>query len=314
MKLTRAFVFAPALLATLLLSAPVHAQAVVAREVIETAAEQVFKQASREGLEQLSEMGGKTAVREILAQSSREGGDALVAKVTRYGIEDGPRALRVIRPSPARMVEALDGLSPELRTAALSAAERQPQLITQLVGKYGSGALEVAAKHPGVGEKVVATLGEDGVQLGRQLGTDETIVLARNAEDLSRLAPAEKAGVLQAIRRSPSRVLQYLESHPRTLRTAAGVAVVMAIKDDLIGDRGSSTVLPDGRVINRAGHPGLIERLLPPTYAFLATPLTVLVSVAAAGVGGWFLIHLWGAWKMGRLRHTLAAAQAARSA
>jgi hypothetical protein len=278
-------------------SRPALGQATVVREVVQEATEQLFKQTGRQGLEELTQMGGKAAVREILEQSSREGGEQLVRKVTQYGIEDGPVALRAISRSPARMVEALDGISPELRVAGLRAVEREPQLMTQLVNKYGSGAMEVAAKHPGVGEKLAQSLGEDGINLGRKLTTDQSIVAARYAGDIANLPPAERSGVLSAIARSPAKALDYLETHPRTLRTAAGVAVVIAIKDDILGDKGSSVVRPDGTVVSTAARPGLIERMFPSASKAASTPIALIAGAVALGILGWFSIHLWGKWR-----------------
>jgi hypothetical protein len=284
----------------------VRGQAQVAGEVVREATEQIFKQAGREGLEQLAEMGGRQAVEQVLEQSAREGGDQLVRKVTQYGIEDGPAALRAIGRSPAKMVEALDGLSPELRTAGLQAVERNPQLMTDLIRQYGSGAMEVAAKHPGVGEKLTQTLGTDGIKLGRELTTDQSIVAARYAEDIGKLPSAERAGVVGKIGQMPGKVLDFLEAHPRTLRTAAGVAVVMAIKDDIIGDKAGTTVLPDGTVVSTASHPGLIERMFPSVSRFAYQPMMILAGVVAVGIAGWFGVHLWGKWRLQSLR---AAAQ-----
>lgn len=272
-------------------------QATVVREVVQEATEQLFKQTGRQGLEELSQMGGKAAVREILEQSSREGGEQLVRKVTQYGIEDGPVALRAISRSPAKMVEALDGVSPELRVAGLRAVERDPALMTQLVNKYGGGAMEVAARHPGVGEKLAQSLGEDGISLGRKLTTDQSIVAARYADDIAKLSPAERSGVLSAITRSPGKVLDYLETHPRTLRTAAGVAVVIAIKDDILGDKGSTIVRRDGTVVTTPARPGLIERMFPSASKAASTPIALIAGAVAIGVLGWFSIHLWGKWR-----------------
>src|SRR5579859_1009605 len=241
--------------------ASVHAQ--VIGPVVREATEQVFRNASREGLEELAQMGGKAAVTEVFEQTAREGGDALVQRAAKYGVEDGPAALRAIGRSPAKMVGALDGLSPELRQAGISAVERNPELMTKLVKEYGSGAMEVAARHPGVGEKLAQELGEGGIQLGRKLTTDESIVAARYAPEIAKLPEAERSGILAKLGQSPKVVLDYLETHPRVLTTAAGVGVVMALKDDVIGDRGKSVVLADGRVVNTAGHPGLIERMFP---------------------------------------------------
>ena len=283
------------ILLAFVVAVPAHAQ--VVREVVQEATEQLFKQTGREGLEELSQMGGKAAVREILQQSSREGGDQLVRKVTQYGIEDGPVALRAIGRSPAKMVDALDGLPGELRVPGLRAVDRNPQVMTELVEKYGSGAMEVAGKHPGVGEKLVQSLGEDGINLGRKLTTDQSIVAARYAGDIAALPPAERSGVLSALAKSPAKVLDYLETHPRTLRTAAGVAIVIAIKDDILGDKGKSLLRPDGALITTPPHPGLIERLFPSASKAASTPIALIAGAITLGILGWFAVHLWAKWR-----------------
>jgi hypothetical protein len=273
------------------------AGAQVVAPLVREATEQVFRQASRQGLEELTEMGGRGAVNEVLEQSAREGGDQLVRKTVQYGAEDGPAALRAIGRSPAKMVGALDGLSPELRKAGIAAVERNPQVMTQLVKQYGTGALEVAAKHPGVGEKLAQTLGEDGIGLGRTLTTDQSIVAARYASDIAKLPPSERAGIVAKIGSMPRAVLDYMESHPRILTTAAGVGVVMAIKDDVIGDKGKSVVLADGRVVNTPGHAGLIERMFPSVSNAAHEPVMLISGVVAVGVAGWFAVHLLGKWR-----------------
>lgn len=295
---------------SLVMTCGVFAQAQVAEEAVEVAARKIFQQSGRQALRELSDMGGQTAVRELLEQSAREGGDSLVQKVAQYGIEDGPSALRAIGRSPAKMVGALDGLSPGLRPAAIHAVERDPQVLMPLIEKHGSAALEVACKQPGVGEKLMSTLGGDGISLGRKLTTDQAIVAARHADEIAALAPAERASVVGKILASPKPVLEFLETHPRVLRTAAGVGLVLAVKDQILGDRGETVVLPDGRVITRPAHPGLFERVLPQSLAFLSFPLTILCAVIAAGVGGWFTMHIWGTWKLHRLRHVVALANA----
>lgn len=281
------------------IGAPVaSAQAVVARELVEQATEQIFKSAGREGIEQLTAMGGRTAVREVLEQSSREGGEQLVKRVTQYGVEEGPAALRAIRLAPAKMVDALDGLSPELRQAGLRAAERDPRVLTNLVKQYGSGAVEVAARHPGVGDRLVSTLGSDGIALGRKLTTDQSIMAARCADDIAALGPAERQGIVARILRSPKPVLDYLEAHPRILRTAAGVAVVMAVKDDILGDRGHTILGPDGKPVTTPARPGLIERILPQTLHAASAPVSIIGTAVAFGVLGWFAVHLLGKWRI----------------
>ena len=278
-------------------------RAQVAQDVVEEATAQIFKQAGKEAVEQLDEMGGKAAVTEVLQKASDEGGDALVKRATRYTLEDGPIALRVIGNSPAKMVDALDGLAPELRTAAMDAVQRDPTTLTAIVRQYGSGALEAAARQPGIGEKLVATLGSDGISLSRQLGTDDAILLARHADEIEQLAPVQRTAVLRKIADSPRRILDFLESHPKILLTTAGVAPVIGTKDDLLGDRGSSVVRNDGTVITTPPHPGLLERLYRPTIALVEQPVAWIGEVAAGGLAVWIAIHLYGKWRIRRLRY-----------
>ena len=273
-------------------------QVSVVREMVEEGTEQIFRSAGRQGLEELTEMGGRTAVREVLQQSSREGGEQLVKRVTAYGVEDGPMALRAIRLSPAKVVTALDDLSPGLRSAGLRAIDRDPQPILLLVKRYGGGALEVEARHPGVGGQLVQSLGDDGISLARNLSTDQAVVAARSADDISRLGPAERQGVIGKILRSPAPVLDYLETHPHILRTTAGVAVVLAVKDDILGDRGRSIVRPDGSIVTTPAHPGLIERVLPQTLHAAAAPLSMIGTALAVGVLAWFAVYLLGKWRV----------------
>jgi hypothetical protein len=280
----------------------VIAQVSALREVVEQATEQIFRSAGGKGLEELTEMGGKTAVRELLEQSSEEGGEQLVKRVTQYGVENGPMALRAIRLAPAKVVASLDGLSPELRAAGLRAIERDPQLMTQIVKEYGSAGLEVSAEHPGVGARLVESLGNDGISIGRKLTTDQAIAVARHADEIANLAPAERAGILRKILKSPGPVLDYLEAHPRILVTAGGVAVVMAIKDDVIGDRGNSYVQPNGTIVTTPPHPGLIERILPRSVRAASPQISIIGFAFAAGLIGWFAVHLHGKWRMQKVR------------
>lgn len=289
---------------------PARAQVQVAREVIQTAVEKVVSQAGKQGMRELTEMGGRAAVQQVIEQSAREGGEQLVAKVTQYGVEEGPLAIRAIGRSPAKMVSALDELAPTMRGAAIQAMERDPQVLLPLVRQHGAAALEVAARHPGVGEQVVQRLGPDGITLGRRLSTDQSILLMRHADEIAQLTPAQRAGVVSQILRSPGKVLEFLETHPRVLMTTAGVGVVLAIKGDIIGDGGVSKILADGRVVTTPAHPGLIERILPPSLAFLSTPITVLAGIVGVGVAGWFAMQLWGAWRLQRLRHVVAMSAA----
>ena len=178
----------------LLMSTTAQGQAVVARELIEQATEKVFQHAGQEGLRELTEMGGEATVRSVLEQASREGGEQLFRKAAQYGIEDGPSAIRMIERSPAKMVSALDEMSPTLRSAGIQAVERDPQVLVPLVNRFGALAMEAAARHPGVGEKLVQSLGSDGIALSGKLTTDQAVVASRYAQQIADLGARRTVG------------------------------------------------------------------------------------------------------------------------
>ncbi len=263
-------------------------------------AEALVKQGGREAAEELSKMGGEAAVRETLEAAAREGGEALVQKTSQYALAHGPLALQALRAAPARMAGALDGLPPQLVKPALYAAAREPQVVTKIVSEFGSGALEVAAKHPGVGARIVQNFGDDGVKVGRALSTDQAVSLARHADDIAALAPAQRSAVLGKIAQSPRVVLEFLEKHPRVLTTAAGVGTVLALKDEIVGTSEIVTG-PDGKPVAVA-KPGIIERVMVNEKSPIRTGLNALVIVLVAFLVGWALIRLWGTWRVQRVR------------
>ena len=301
-RMISSIVFATALGSATLLTAPVHGQAVVARELIEQATEQVFRHAGQQGIRELTQMGGESAVRSVLEQASREGGEQLVRKAAQYGVDEGPAAIRMIGRNPAKMVSALDEVSPALRSAGIRAVERDPQVLVPLVNRYGAPAMEAAARHPGVGEKLVESLGTDGISLSQKLTTDQAVVTSRYAPQIAGLAPAERSGVVAMIGKAPQAALNYLETHPKTLLTSAGVVAFLSVKDQLVGDKGEVVIGPDGKPIATAARPGMIERLFPSASKLVATPINLIGASLAAGIAAWFGIHLWGKWRTTAVR------------
>jgi len=274
-------------------------------------AEALVRQGGRQAAEELAQIGGETAVRETLEAAAREGGEALVNKTTQYALAHGPLALKALRPAPARMAAALEALPEQLVKPALYAAAREPQVVTRLVGEFGSGALEVAARHPGIGARLVETFGDDGVRAARALTTDQAVTLARHADDIAALQPAQRSALLGKIASSPRVVLDYLERHPRILTTAAGVGTVLALKDDIVGTSEIVTG-PDGQPVAVA-KPGLIERVITTERSPIRTGLNALVIVLVAFLVGWALIRLWGAWRVQRVRVAQEMSKASKS-
>ena len=291
----------PTLFAVLFTPALCLAQGRVVIETGESLVKQMTKRGGATAAREVAEMGGNAAVRETLERAAREGGEQLATRVSRYGVAHGPVAIRAIGRSPARMVAALDEIPQNLVRPALQATAREPDTIVRLVASHGAGALETAARHPGVGSKLVTSLGDDAVKLGRNLTTDQAVVIARHADEIAKLPAAQREGVMQALAKSPARVASYLERHPKILLTTAGVVTVVALKDEIVG----TTQL----ALDAAGNPiavakpGFIERLVGEP---VRNATNLLGVVAASILAGWGAIQLWGAWRMRAVRVRVA--------
>lgn len=308
MKMNRWSVVALMLLA-LVAGAPLaHAQVAAAtRGIVEEGIELIFKRAGTETAEELSKLGGRAAVRQTLERAASEGGEGLVRRATAYGVEQGPIALRVIGRSPAKMVGALDNVAPELRTAALRAVEREPQLVTKLVERYGGEALEAAAKQPGVGPLLGEKLGAEGLQAAKTLTTDQSIIVARHADEIAKLPPETRAGFFAKLRSNAAGVTSFLERHPKTLLTAGGVAVLLGAKDQILGPV-EETIGPGGVVTGR--REGLVMRAWHDVLGVLAKPIgwiaTMLVGLAVVWAG----LKVWAMWRRRQLQVVVAEAKA----
>jgi hypothetical protein len=284
----------------------------VVRSVARELTEAILMRGGREAAEELAHIGGEVAVREVLEKAAREGGEALVGRVAHYGRTGGFAALKAIERSPGRWVSVLDDLGAEMAGPALRAAAREPEVLTKLATTFGKEAVEVAVKHPGVGTKLATTMGRDGIELGMKLGTDDAIRLARHADEIARLEPLARSQVLTKLGRNSRGVLDFLEAHPRILLTAAGVAAVLAVKDNFLGQTGERRVLPDGTVIEPAT--GFGERLIDRIIDRFHEPMTWLLGVLGLIVLGWGLIQLWHLWRVKQLKQAAATLKAKASA
>lgn len=295
MKMMRRWTMVIAMLLALMAGGPLaRAQvAAAARGIVEQGVEMIFKNAGRDAAEELAKSGGRVAVRETLERAAADGGENLVRKTTAYGIEQGPIALRAIGRSPARMVGALDNLAAELRPAALRAMERDPQALAGLVERYGAQALEAAAKQPGVGTVLGEKLGGEGLAAARSLTTDQAIVVARHADEIAKLPAQEQASFFARLRSNATGVTGFLERHPKTLLTAAGVAVILGAKDEILGPGDGTDAT--GRLIGRPE--GLVPRIWHDVLGLLTRPIAAISALVVGVAAFWAGLKIWGMWR-----------------
>lgn len=238
---------------------------------------ELVEKLGQRGAKELLEVGGEAAVREVVEKAVAEGGEQIAREVAVYAERYGARSLLAFREAPVAMAQAMRKVPAELAEGAMRAAAREPAAIAKLVATHGDDVLLVAAKHPGVGVDIAGKLGSEGCAVARQLTTPEAIRLARLGDDLARLPAAERAGVLARIGKSPQRVLEWLEKHPKVLGTAALTTTALVTIDKMLGD---------------AESPGFVERVV----SQMKTPIGWILAAFAALV---FARAAWW-WRRGR--------------
>ena len=193
------------------------AHANVVTKGVQELLEAMAKKGGKEATQELAEFGGRQAIEGVLEKAAREGGDDLVEKVIFYGKKYGLSAVKTIDNSPALYIKALDEIPKNLVERALWAAQRDPAAVTRILSQYGSAALQVAAKYPGVGTDIITKLGDDGIRIASDITENQAIILARNADEIAALPIATRREVVGAISAAPGRMIDYIEKHPRCI-------------------------------------------------------------------------------------------------
>jgi hypothetical protein len=192
------------------------------------------------GTRELAELGGREAAEKLLARVSAAGGERLARRTVSLVRELGPEGLRGPADGARDHDRALDALPAGMRGSAVEAVNRAPDQMVPLVRRHGESALRAAARHPGAGPKLLETFPARGAALADRLSTDQVIGLLRHREAIRRLPAGDRNRLLDAVARTPGRIVDYLERHPRVLYTGAGLTAVLNL--------GNRAMRPDGAV------------------------------------------------------------------
>jgi hypothetical protein len=106
------------------------------------------------------------------------------------------------------------------------------------------------------------------------------------ADDIAALPPAQRSAVLEKLRSSGKSAVAFLERHPKTLLTAAGVTAFLATKDELLQ---APTIAPDG---TRTGG-GIVHTVWHDVFNVVKSPLGMAGTVLVALAAGWAALRLW---------------------
>jgi hypothetical protein len=267
-----------------------------AKEAVEFFAGQAERQGAKAVAAELTEFGGEAAVREVFEQVARESGEAGVQTLVQLSKSYGLDAIRAAKVAP-RLTLLAERVSPELAPAALRTLLRTEEraVLERLGSELTPAALEAAARHPGVGVEVVEELGTAGVQAARRYDTDAVIQLVKSSEakSIAALQATQRAGLLK-------RVAQFIEQHPKTVLGAAGLALFIRYKDELLGEKGEIAIGPDGTPIY-IPKTGILERSSDRILEWL-------VPIVAAIVALWGANRLFWAWRWSKVSYAAKAA------
>jgi hypothetical protein len=273
-----------------------------AQEVFEFFVAQAGKRGGAAIEKELVELGGETVVREVFEQVAKESGEEGVKSLVRLSKSYGIDAILAAKVAPRLTATGMQRVAPELARGALRALTRPAEraVLERIDSALVPGALEAAARHPGVGAQVVEKLGVAGVLASERCDTDVLIELSRSGfpEKIAALPLRERKSLLTTI-------ATFLEEHPKTVLTGTALAVFLNYKDEFLGGKGEFVAGLDGIPV-WVPKAGMIERVVKQTLSYV-------LPVFALIVGLWGLNRIYWAWRWSKLSHALNAQSLARS-
>lgn len=297
------------------LTLPLAAQGTLVREGGEAIVRSLGGYFSRNGgrqlAEELAELGGDAAVgnlaRKVLAESGEEGIEQLASLAGKFG----PDAVRALQQADnvAPVLKAISDLPEAMAGPALRrlAAASAPKELTEAVSRYGASALRAEVAHPGMGGKLVGSLGNDGILLAEKLSSEQLLQVARHAEDIAKLPIAQRESILQMMRSDTKAMVSFLgrfvEKNPgTTLFTAAGTGIILAESERILG--GDEIVFDKDGNPHLVSKPGTIGRSIDQAADRVLNPIfNWLLPIVAAAFSLFLAIRLWFFYQRSLMQH-----------
>jgi hypothetical protein len=263
------------------------------------------KEGVGESAEAVSKQIPQAVAERIGVKIVKEGGEESLERIAELSAKHGPEVVLAIdnAPSIAPILKALDELPADEVTKAAGrlAAGSQGRELAELTAQYGSAALRAEVVHPGVGRRFVQALGGDGASLSVTLTPSQAINLGRYVDDVAKLPPQQREGLLQVMRGETERFGKFLarfaENNPgKTLFTASGTTIFLANSERILGG--------DDVFIDAAGKPYVVSKpgLLGRGAAAAGDSMVSLIMrlvlwIGAPALGLYAAIKIWGVWR-----------------
>lgn len=262
------------------------------------------KEAVSETTEKLLKEAGQETVERLTARTLKEGGEASLEQMAKMTAAHGPDVLRALdnAPNVKPLLNALEQLPPSdiSKAAARLSSGAQGKELAETTMQYGVTALRSEVSHPGIGGRLVKTLGNDGAVLCGKLTTDQAIAIGRYSDDIAKLASPQRSDVLALIEKDKDRFFDFLgrfiEANPgKTLFSASTMAVLLSNSERLLG--GDEIVYrPDGTP-TIATKPGLFGRAGGGLYnlivELLSGPIQWIAIVISATIAAFTSLKMW---------------------
>src|SRR5690625_4342600 len=192
-------------------------------------------------------------VRKFGKSAAGEGLETTVAKLIRKHGEEIAPLLRKHGPPMIHLMEEVGSdalpLIRKFGNEGIEVLVRSGNRVLAQVRRYGDDAMEIAIRHRGVGENLIAELGEEGIRLGRKLSTEEVVQTLRLLPELKK-----QNGVsifVRAVDRHGSAVFRYLGEHPE-VAAGGGARALLAAKQEIVVGAGALTGTGIGRGVRAA--------------------------------------------------------------
>lgn len=267
-------------------------------KVIAALSRYFVKTSGRELGTELVELGGREGVEALSSRVVRETGEEGMTKVIRLVDANGPDVIRALdnTPSLPSLLKAVDELPSDQLAVGIRrlAAGANGKALGELVERYGATALRAEIAHPGVGTKMIAVMGDDGVRLSQKLGTGELIEVAKHADNIVKLPEPQKSKILALIYSDTERMVKFMgkfvEKNPgKVLFTGATTAVILSNSEKVLGGSevvvdkdGNSHILEKTGFLERA-YDTTLRNTLKPVFIwvapFIALGLTIIIGM-----------------------------------
>ncbi len=185
---------------------------------------------------EVAKFGGEAGIGKSLDAIAKTGGKKCVEEAAKYASAHGLRALKAIELSPEKIIRALEKTPPKDRKILIHIVNSNKRLISENLTKGSEEFLVLEAKYPGLGLDIFK-LGDDVCKIANTLPKSDVLRIAQRSDALLRVqkaSPKQYQGFAEALKKTPSKILDTLEKHPKVLLSGTALAAYLGSRNELL--------------------------------------------------------------------------------